>query len=110
MLNQLVLVGRLNDDFKVEEKDGKKVVTGTLAVPSSHKDKDGVYQTDFIPFSILGNMADTTYEYCKKGDLLGIKGSIKTFNGKMQVLAERVTFLSQDKSIIDKNTEIDKKI
>lgn len=110
MLNQFIVVGRLTDDFKLEEKNDKKVAHNTLAVPRSYKDKDGVYQTDFIPFTLFGNNAVCSSEYCKKGDVVGIKGSLQMFNKQLQVNVERVTFLTTNKSIIDENKEIDKKI
>lgn len=52
-------------------------------------------------------VAESTKEYCKKGDLVGIKGRIQTRNVELEdqthkqfveVIAERVTFLSSKKA------------
>ena len=89
MINQVVLVGRLVKDV---EKDGNlaKIV---LAVPRSFKNADGIYETDFIPCTLLGPVADNVSEYCKRGDIVGIKGRIQSNNG-IELIAEKVTFLS----------------
>ena len=46
--------------------------------------------------------AKTTIEYCKKGDIIGVKGNIKSEISndirKMLLVAERVTFLSSKKA------------
>lgn len=107
MLNQIVLVGRLVYDIKVNKTDaGKKIATITLAVPRSFKNKDGLYDTDFIDCLLWDNVATNTSTYCKKGDIVGIKGRIQSRivtdndqNNKteIQLIAEKVTFLSSKK-------------
>lgn len=92
-MNQIILVGRLVKDPR-EERDG----TLTLAVPRSYKNADGVYETDFVPCRIWGNMAETTMEYCRKGDIVGVKGRLQSTNGMIEVVAEKVTFLSSKSS------------
>lgn len=99
MLNQLVLVGRLVSDPEIKEtENGNKVSYITLAVPRSYKNADGEYETDFIPCKVSYPMCDTVKEYCKKGDLLGIKGRIQTKQednkNLIEIVAEKVTFLS----------------
>ena len=51
-------------------------------------------------------VAKNTAEYCKKGDLVGIKGRLQTYNSESndgitskitQVVAEKITFLSSKK-------------
>ena len=107
MLNQIVLVGRLVYDIKVNKTDaGKKVATITLAVPRSFKNKDGLYDTDFIDCLLWDNVDTNTSTYCKKGYIVGIKGRIQSRivtdndqNNKteIQLIAEKVTFLSSKK-------------
>lgn len=104
MLNQTVLVGRLVKDPDLREtENGKKTTNITLAVPRSYKNSNGDYETDFINCSLWSGIAESTTEYCKKGDLIGIKGRIQTRvfeNGEddrkyyTDVVAEKVTFLS----------------
>lgn len=107
MLNQIVLVGRLVSDPQINEtKENKKTSVITLAVPRSYKNTEGIYETDFIPCILWQGVAQTTAEYCKKGDMVGIKGRMQTKtienkNGekehKIEIVAEKLTFLSSKK-------------
>ena len=104
MLNQVVLVGRLTKDLEVKElEDGKKVTNLTLAIPRSFKNAEGEYETDFIDCSLWNSIAENTAEYCKKGDIVGVKGRLQSSSFekedgnkefRTQVMAEKVTFLS----------------
>ena len=107
MLNNVVLVGRLTADPELKEvgKEGK-VVNFTVAVPRSYKNSDGEYETDFIQCNVWNNIAENMSEYCKKGDLVGVKGSLQTSSFedkdgnkryKTDVRVDRVTFLSSKK-------------
>ena len=107
MLNQVILVGRLVKDLEVKKlEDGKKVTTMTLAIPRSFKNEQGEYETDFIKCTLWNNIAENTAEYCKKGDVIGVKGRIQTDTiekedgtkeYKMYIIAEKVTFISSRK-------------
>ncbi len=103
MLNQVVLVGRLVRDPEVEESEnGKKHSKITIAIPRSFKNMDGEYETDFVNCVLWDNYATSTSEYCKKGDIVGVKGRLQSSTYEkddktmysMDVIAERVTFLS----------------
>ena len=108
MLNQVVMVGRLTSDPKVEiSESGKKFTNVSLAVPRRYKNADGEYETDFIDCVLFDSLSYNTTEYCKKGDLVGIKGRIQTrdveFDDEshkqfVEVIAEKVTFLSSKKA------------
>ena len=74
-----------------------------LAIPRSFKNADGEYETDFVECTLWNNIAENTAEYCKKGDIVGVKGRLQTNNYekedgskvfKLDVVAEKVTFLS----------------
>mgnify|MGYP000579459325 FL=1 len=102
MLNQTVLVGRLVQDPEIKElENGQRVSYITLAVPRSWKNPDGIYETDFINCIVWNNIADNVKEYCKKSDLLGIKGRVQTKQEEnkniIEIVAEKVTFLSSRK-------------
>ena len=75
MLNQIVVVGRLSS-VSAKKLDGKEVQEIVVACPRSYKNENGEYDTDFIPFILTGNIATNTLEYCKAGDVIGVKGSI----------------------------------
>lgn len=100
MLNQFVLVGRLTKDPElVELENEKKVSNITLAIPRNYKNSNGEYDTDYIDCTLWNNVAENTSNYCKKGDLIGVRGKMKVNfdkenNKKMTVVGERVTFLS----------------
>lgn len=101
MTNNLYLIGRLIEN-PVSEKEKVKI---TLSVVRNFKNADGEYETDYIPCSIHGYMANSVLEYCEKGDLVGIRGRVQrvgndyTANGFpiLEIIAERVTFLSNKK-------------
>lgn len=99
MLNQTILVGRLVQDPEINElENGKKYTNITLAVPRSYKNSDGIYDTDFIDCVLWNGIAENTVEFCKKGDIVGIKGRLQRLSGdELQVVAEKVTFLSSKK-------------
>ena len=95
MLNQTVLVGRLVQDPEIKElENDKKVCNITLAVTRSYKNADGIYETDFIPVTLWQGIAENVKEYCKKGDLVGVRGKLQVREDKVEVVGEKVTFLS----------------
>ena len=99
MLNQVVLVGRLvTDPVLTKNEEGKETATITLAVSRSFKNAEGEYETDFVECKLWNSIATNTSEYCKKGDIVGVKGRLETIqeNDKYTILviAEKVTFLS----------------
>ncbi len=103
MLNQVVLVGRLTRDIVVNKSDkGVKVATISLAIPRSFKNSEGLYDTDFVDCVAFDSIASNTSEYCKKGDIVGVKGRVQSRTieneGKkeniMDIICEKVTFLS----------------
>lgn len=106
VLNQVVLVGRLTRNIKINKSDsGKKLATISLAIPRSFKNMEGTYDTDFVDCVAFENVASNTAQYCEKGDIVGVKGRIQSRvvedNGKknyiMDIVAEKVTFLSRKK-------------
>lgn len=107
MLNQSILVGRIVKEPEIREtENGTKVTNITLAVQRTYKNVEGEYDTDFISCVLWKGIAETTAEYCKKGDLIGVRGRLQSkpiaysedtkFNS-VEVVAERVTFLSSKK-------------
>ena len=103
-MNMMTIVGRLVADPTLKElEDGKKVCNITVAVSRPFKNADGVYETDFFPVGIWNATAESTAEYCKKGDVVGIKGKLQsrvyeTENKEkkhvLEVIADKVTFIS----------------
>jgi single-strand DNA-binding protein len=104
MLNQIVIAGRLVADPEITVSENNKKRTHiTVAVPRSYKNMEGVYETDFIRCTLWNAIAESTCEYCKKGDIVGVKGRLQTSSYEdkdgvkkytSDVIAEKVTFLS----------------
>ena len=115
MLNQIVLVGRLvrTPELTLTES-GKKRSLITLAVSRGYKNINGEYDTDFLECTLWTSVAENTTEYCKTGDMLGVKGRvqtrlIETENGlkkkKTEIVAEKVTFLSSARRKEEENNK-----
>ncbi len=104
MVNQTIIVGRLVKNPELREtENGNKVTNITLAVPRSYKNSTGEYETDFISCVLWKGIAENTVEYCKRGDLLGVKGRLQTRvieqedeskRTSIELVAEKVSFLS----------------
>ena len=107
MLNQVVLVGRLTADPELQDTSTEKKVSSiVVAVQRPFKNANGEYETDFIRCTLWNNIAENTTEYCKTGDVIGIRGRLeidkyedKDGNTKYAttVIAERVMFISSKK-------------
>lgn len=107
MLNQIILVGRLVSDPEINiSENNKKRTLITVAVPRTFKNINGSYDTDFISCTLWNAVAENTCEYCKKGDIIGVKGRIQTNNYEKdgekiystEIIAEKITFLSSKKA------------
>ena len=106
-MNQIILVGRLvKTPEVVTTESGKNMSYITLAIPRSYKNENGEYDTDFLDCVLWNSVAENTSEYCKQGDVIGVKGCVQSRmiedeDGnnykKMEIVAEKVTFLSSKK-------------
>ncbi len=107
-MNQVILVGRLCKEPEIETiEESKKRSIVTIAINRSFKNSEGIYEADFIRCILWNNIALNTFEYCHTGDVIGIKGRLQTRNYEneeknrkfiMEVIAEKVTFLSSAKN------------
>jgi single-strand DNA-binding protein len=93
MINQVVLVGRLTKD-PIGIEINRNNSTISLAIPRSFKNAQGEYETDFIDCELWNTVASTTVEYCRKGDIVGVKGRLESRDNKLVMVAEKITFLS----------------
>lgn len=108
MVNQIVLVGRIARAPETRTTEsGKTVATLTLAVPRNYKNTSGEYDTDFLDCTLWSAVAESTSEYCKTGDMIGVKGRLQTRiidtpegvkKRKTEIIAEKVTFLTSNPS------------
>lgn len=90
MLNSIVLVGRL--------KEIKENII-IIAVPRNYKNEDGEYETDFIECQISKNINEKIENWCKVGDVLGVRGRVETNN---IIKADKISFLSTNTKGEDK--------
>ena len=107
MINQVVLVGRLTRDTEVRYTQSEKAVGNfTLAINRRFKNQNGEYETDFIDCVVFGKQAETMAQYTKKGDLIGVEGSIqkRAYEDKegnkrytTEIMVEKITFLQTNK-------------
>ena len=92
MINQVMLLGRIVHAVDLEDN----VIT--IAITRNTKNENGEYETDFIDVAIQGQIAKSVKEYCKKGDLIAIKGKVRNEiidNVKNTIIvADRITFIS----------------
>ncbi len=111
MYNYIFLVGRLVRDVEVHKTSSEKSVsTITLAVNKPFKNTNGNYDVDFVPITLWDQICDITNEYCKKGDMVAIKGRVQmkkevlannVNSNQIEIIAERVIFISSNKNALD---------
>lgn len=104
MLNQVIFLGRIAKELKEDDN----VIT--IAITRSYKNENGEYDTDFVDVLLKGIVAKTTTEYCRKGDIIGVKGKVEneiiSDVRKMIIVAEKITFLSSKKEDLFKDEEV----
>ncbi len=88
MLNQVVLVGRIVTDIEPTNSDNENEFTFKLSI--TNKDEEKI-SSDIIP--IIIKFADIR-NHCGKHDLIGIKGKIEMIDNKVNIIAQKATFLS----------------
>jgi single-strand binding protein len=119
MNNTIVLIGRLTHKPELKyTTNNKAILKSTIAIQRDYKNSSGEYETDFIDFQIWEKRAETMARYCKKGDLIGIKGSLRVENyqdkegnnkKRSYVFVEKVSFLQTKPKKAEKtNSEITK--
>jgi len=78
-MNKVILIGRVTKDTELTTTtNGVNVAKNTLAVNRKFKNANGEYEADFINIIAWRNLAELLHKYTKKGDRVGIVGSIQT--------------------------------
>lgn len=105
-MNHVVLVGRLtkDPDLRYIPGEGTPVVNFTLAINRGYKNKEGKSEADFIYVEAWNKQAENIAQYCMKGSLIGVQGSLRveTYMHQEQkrsitkVRANQVEFLSSN--------------
>ena len=84
MLNNTVFVGKI-----------KGVLQNFMEVDVHSKDDEDKY--DSIPVELSENLYNTIYKYSNLGDLVGVKGRLANKDGRLIVIADKITLLSSTK-------------
>ena len=87
-MNNVVLVGRIT------RFEGNEV---TVSVNRNYKNEDGIYMSDSIPVRLRANIGEKMVDFCKIGDVIGVKGRLENRDGVV-VMADKVSFISAKKS------------
>lgn len=105
-MNHVVLVGRLtkDPDLRFVPGEGTPVVNFTLAINRGYKNKEGKSEADFIFVEAWNKQAENIAQYCFKGSMVGVQGSLRveTYMHQEQkrsitkVRANQVAFLSSN--------------
>ena len=73
------------------------------------------YDTDFIDCTLWNGIAESTAEYCNKGDLIGVKGRLESKEREIEgkkikvtnLIAEKVTFLTSKQKETENSNEME---
>lgn len=84
MLNNTVLVGKI-----------KGVLQNFIEVDVRSINDEDKY--DSIPVELSENLYNTVYKYSNLGDLIGVKGRLANKDGRLIVIADKITLLSSMK-------------
>ena len=87
-MNNVILVGR------IISFEGNEVI---ISVTRNYKNEDGIYMSDSIPVRLSANIGEKMKEFCKIGDVIGVKGRLEN-RGEVVTMAEKVSFVSPKKS------------
>ena len=86
-MNNVILVGRITSF------EGNEVI---VSITRNYKNEDGIYMSDLIPIWLSANIGEKMKEFCRIGDVIGVKGRIEN-RGEVVVMADKVSFISAKK-------------
>ena len=92
-MNAIHLVGRLTKypELKYFE-DGTASTTFQLAVRRPFKNREGKYDSDFIPIQVSGKSAESAANYLRKGNRCAVDGRLQIDNWKDKKSGEWKSF------------------
>lgn len=78
-MNKVILMGRMTKEPELKTtQGGASVVSFSLAVQKRFKDANGEYGVDFIECVSWRTTAEFIHKFFRKGQLIGVVGSIQT--------------------------------
>lgn len=103
-MNKVILIGNLTRDPELSETgSGVSMCRFSIAVSRDYANADGNRETDFFNITVWRNRAEVCARYLKKGNKVGIVGSIqnRTYDDKdgnkrtvTDIVASEVEFLT----------------
>lgn len=115
MINSVILTGRFTADPELKTTQSGISVTSFGIAVNGPKNKDGEQRTDFITVVAWRSTAEFITKYFRKGNLIGIEGSIQTrkYQDKdgnnrtvFEVLADRVHFLESKRESTQESNSV----
>lgn len=113
MINKFIGNGRVTKDIELKKTpSGSSAVSFTLAIPRPFKNQNGEYESDFIQCVAFKGTAELLSKYVKKGDTIGVDGSIRTGKYKdkddktiyvTEIVVDSIDFLKQSNREEPKN-------
>lgn len=126
MINSVLLVGRIVETPNLKNYEDGSYAVIRLAVNRPFRNSEGDYDTDFIRCVVWNAMATSTCDYCRKGDIVGVRGRLVQkhsdisfdYNGEilkktistLEVVGERVVFIMTSGQKQVDNINIDEEI
>ena len=114
-MNKSITIGRITADPVLRHtQTGVPILGFTLAVNRKYKNAEGQTDVDFINYVAFKNTAEIINKYVKKGDLLGVIGSIQTrnydnSNGQKvyvtEIVVDEIHFLQSKRAEVSKEEE-----
>ncbi len=107
MFNEVTIIGRLTKTPELKKlQSGKSVTTVFVAINRPYDSTDG-QNADYPPVVCWDKTAENLCEYCEKGSLILVKGSLRTRKVEktdqpniyvMEVIANKVVYLDHRKN------------
>lgn len=82
MLNQVVLVGRVN---KIDQ------LAGIVSIDIKRSNE---IDSDLIPVTLNEGILESITEYLKEGSTIGVKATLQIKNNILRIVGEKVTFIN----------------
>lgn len=101
-MNKVCIIGRLTKDPRISQSSSQNTCARFHLAVEGLPSSKGERQTDFIPVTAWGRLAEIIGQYCNKGRQISIVGRLRTWkhdvNGEtryeMEVVAEQMDLLS----------------
>ena len=102
MLNGVTVVGRINYIY-IEDN-----ILEIKCIKQLYKDNvENGEEEIYIPVMLSDSIMERTKQYCDINDIVGVKGWLKNRDGKLIVMADKLTFLASTKGTNEEGGETD---